>query len=337
MSEIAHAPKDVEAVGAPVLSVSNLSITFNSPAGPVRAVDDVSFSLARGRILGLVGESGCGKSVTASSLLGLVRSAQTGGRILFDGHDLAGLSEEDWQSIRGSAISMIFQEPMTSLNPVFTVGEQIAEVLRVHRRLSRAQAHEQAVVALRRVNIPAPEERAKEYPHRLSGGMRQRVMIAMALACEPQVLIADEPTTALDVTVQAQILALIDELRRRQGTAVLFITHDLGVIAEFADDVAVMYLGNIVERGAAADLLNSPQHPYTLGLLGSTPKLDARAERLTVISGQVPMPSRRPSGCTFHQRCPFADEHCARDVPPHREIAPAHWVSCWKAPIELHA
>jgi oligopeptide/dipeptide ABC transporter ATP-binding protein len=232
---------------------------------------------------------------------------------------------------------MIFQEPMTSLNPVFTVGEQIAEVLREHRGLSRHQAAEQAVSVLRRVRIPSPEQRVTEYPHRLSGGMRQRVMIAMALACEPQVLIADEPTTALDVTVQAQILALIDELRRRLGTAVLFITHDLGVISEFADDVAVMYLGKIVERAPTAVLFADPQHPYTLGLLGSVPKLDERKERLTVIAGNVPMASRRPTGCAFHQRCPFSDERCARETPPHREITPAHWVSCWNAPVEMHA
>ncbi len=325
-----------QARDAPVLAVTNLSITFRSHAGPVRAVDDISFKLERGRTLGLVGESGCGKSVTAASLLGLVKPAQAGGSILFDGHELTGLDEDEWRPLRGAAISMIFQEPMTSLNPVFTVGEQIAEVLRVHRGLSRREAAKQAVEALRRVRIPAAEERAKEYPHRLSGGMRQRVMIAMALACEPRVLVADEPTTALDVTVQAQILALIDELRRRHGTAVLFITHDLGVIAEFADDVAVMYLGNIVERATTAELFASPQHPYTLGLLGSAPKLERREERLTVISGQIPVPTQRPPGCTFHQRCPFADTRCMQETPPHRPMGPAHWVSCWKAPIELH-
>ncbi len=335
----AATPSDHGFPPVPVLEVQDLSIAFGS-AGAARAVDGISFTLSRGRILGLVGESGCGKSVTAASLLGLVPSPAgriAGGRILFEGRDLATLDEEAFRPIRGSAISMIFQEPMTSLNPVFTVGEQIAETLRVHRGLSQHEAMEQAVAVLRRVRIPAAEQRVKDYPHRLSGGMRQRVMIAMALACEPQVLVADEPTTALDVTVQAQILALIDELRRRLGTAVLFITHDLGVIAEFADDVAVMYLGKIVERAPTAALFASPQHPYTLGLLGSVPKLDRREEHLTIISGSVPMAARRPSGCAFHQRCPFSDERCTREAPPAREVAPAHWVSCWNAPVEAHA
>ena len=282
----------------------------------MRAVDDVSFYLDRGELLGLVGESGCGKSMTALSIMRLVAPPGriVGGEILFDGKNLLKLSNAQMRDVRGNDIAMIFQDPMTSLNPVFTVGEQIAEALRLHRGLSRKNARKGAVEAMREVSIPDPELRVDDYPHQLSGGMRQRVMIAMALACDPKLLIADEPTTALDVTIQAQILELLDNLRKTRDLAVLLITHDLGVVAEVADRVAVMYTGKIVEESPVDELFARPKHPYTEGLLRSVPKLTAkdvvRAERLQTIEGVVPKPTALPPGCHFAPRCPYRMPRC---------------------------
>jgi len=302
----------------------------------VRAVDGVDFSLERGRTLGIVGESGCGKSVTALSIMGLVPQPPgriAGGEILFDGEDLLRAKPARLRDLRGDKLAMIFQEPMSSLNPAFPVGDQIAESLVRHRKLSREDAARQAIEMLRRVRIAAPERRALDYPHRLSGGMRQRVMIAMALACNPQLLIADEPTTALDVTIQAQILELMRALREELGTAIILITHDLGVIAELADEVLVMYAGKVVERCPAAELFAQPQHPYTVGLLGSIPRLDREAGRLAAIEGIVPDAAALPSGCRFHPRCPFKVEKCAQEVPPLVELSPGHFAACWRAPL----
>ncbi|HEX8180278.1 MAG TPA: ABC transporter ATP-binding protein [Pyrinomonadaceae bacterium] len=289
---------------------------FFTRAGLVRAVDGVSFQLARGELLGLVGESGCGKSVTALSLMRLVAppGRVVGGEVLFDGVDLLQLSEAKMRAIRGDDIAMIFQDPMTSLNPVYTVGEQIAEALRLHRKLARKEARAAAVEAMREVSIPDPARRADDYPHQLSGGMRQRVMIAMALACDPKLLIADEPTTALDVTIQAQILELLDGLRKTRDLAVLLITHDLGVVAEVADRVAVMYTGRIVEASPVAELFARPKHPYTEGLLRSVPKLTVaeaqKVERLQTIEGTVPKLTDLPPGCHFAPRCPHRMPRC---------------------------
>ena len=278
----------------------------------------MSFALDAGRTLGIVGESGCGKSVTALSIMGLVPQPPgriAGGEILFEGRDLLKLTAAQMRELRGDRISMIFQEPMSSLNPAFTVGDQIAEVLLRHRKYSKRKAKDRAVEMLRRMRIPEPERRYDDYPHRLSGGMRQRAMIAMALACEPKLLIADEPTTALDVTIQAQILDLMRTLREETGTAIILITHDLGVIAELADDVAVMYAGRIVEHASVARLFAEPQHPYTIGLLGSIPRLHLEQDRLAAIEGQVPGPVRHAAGCRFAPRCPFAVERCREDDP----------------------
>ncbi len=299
-----------------LLEVKNLQTHFFTRAGLVRAVDGVSFYLERGELLGLVGESGCGKSVTALSLMRLVAPPGkiVGGEVLFDGVDLLKLSEPKMRAIRGNDIAMIFQDPMTSLNPVYTVGEQIAEALRLHRKLARKEARAAAVEAMREVSIPDPARRAGDYPHQLSGGMRQRVMIAMALACDPKLLIADEPTTALDVTIQAQILELLDELRRTRELAVLLITHDLGVVAEVADRVAVMYTGRIVEASPVTELFARPKHPYTEGLLRSVPKLTAaevaKVERLQTIEGTVPKLTELPPGCHFAPRCPQRMPRC---------------------------
>jgi oligopeptide/dipeptide ABC transporter ATP-binding protein len=299
-----------------LLEVLNLKTNFQTREGLVRAVDGVSFYLDRGQLLGLVGESGCGKSITALSIMRLVGPPGkiVAGEILFEGRDLLKLSNAEMRSVRGDDIAMIFQDPMTSLNPVFTVGEQIAEALRLHRRLSRADARKAAVEAMREVSIPDPELRANDYPHQLSGGMRQRVMIAMALACDPKLLIADEPTTALDVTIQAQILELLDHLRKTRELAVLLITHDLGVVAEVADRVAVMYTGKIVEESPVDELFARPKHPYTEGLLRSVPKLTAKdvvkQERLQTIEGMVPRPNALPPGCHFEPRCPYALPRC---------------------------
>jgi oligopeptide/dipeptide ABC transporter ATP-binding protein len=321
-----------------LLEIRDLKTYFAADSGEFRAVDGVSFSLEAGRTLGIVGESGCGKSVTSLSIMGLVPQPPgriAGGEILFDGVDLLKLSAEEMRELRGNKISMIFQEPMTSLNPVFTIGDQIVEGILRHRPVSRDEAKARALEMLRRVRIPSPEQRFDDYPHRLSGGMRQRAMIAMALACDPRLLIADEPTTALDVTIQAQILDLMRNLRDETGTSIILITHDLGVIAELAHDVVVMYSGRIVERAPVGALFAQPQHPYTIGLLGSIPKLHQEQERLAVIEGQVPNPMAQITGCKFHPRCPFADEQCRRAEPPLNELGHGHQAACWKAP--LHA
>jgi oligopeptide/dipeptide ABC transporter ATP-binding protein len=305
-----------------LLEVKNLQTQFPTRAGLVRAVDGVSFHVDDGELLGLVGESGCGKSITALSVMRLIGSPGkiVGGEVWFGEENLLAASEERMREIRGDDIAMIFQDPMTSLNPVYTVGEQIAEALRLHRKLSRKQAREAAVEAMREVSIPDPGRRADDYPHQLSGGMRQRVMIAMALACDPRLLIADEPTTALDVTIQAQILELIDELRRTRNLGVLLITHDLGVVAEVADRVCVMYTGRIVEESPVDELFARPKHPYTEGLLRSVPKLSSaevgKAERLQTIEGTVPKPTNLPPGCHFAPRCPHRMPRCTEgDIP----------------------
>ncbi len=317
----------------PLLSVEHLSTHFHTDRGTLKAVDDVSFSLEAGKTLALVGESGCGKSVTALSIMRLIPVPPgriASGRILFDGTDLLQISEAEMRHVRGNKISMIFQEPMTSLNPVFRVGDQIAEVLELHQKLSKKEALDRAVELLRMVGIPSPETRIRDYPHQMSGGMRQRVMIAMALACHPRLLIADEPTTALDVTIQAQILELMDELRRTTGTAVLLITHDLGVVAETAEHVVVMYAGRVVEEAPVRELFHHPKHPYTQGLLRSIPSLaEDEKQRLEAIPGVVPSLLALPPGCAFHDRCGFAMERCLQEDPPWEELKPKHGVRCW--------
>ncbi len=319
-----------------LLDVRALKTFFQVEGGEFPAVDGISFSIDPGRTLGIVGESGCGKSVTALSIMGLVPRPPgriAGGEILFDGVDLLQLSAAALRELRGNRISMIFQEPMTSLNPVLTVGEQITEGILRHRTMSRAAAKELAIEMLRMVHISSPEERFGDYPHRLSGGMRQRVMVAMALACKPKLLIADEPTTALDVTIQAQILDLMRTLREETGTAIILITHDLGVVAELADDVVVMYAGRIVERATVAALFAEPQHPYTVGLLGSIPRLDIEQDRLAAIEGQVPNPLAPVTGCRFHPRCPFVIERCRHEDPPLIDLDNGHESACWRAPL----
>ena len=323
-----------------LLEVQDLRTLFSTDEGDFFAVDGVSFTVEAGKTLGVVGESGCGKSVTSLSIMGLVPSPPgriAGGSIRFEGQELIGAPAQTMQDLRGNGMAMIFQEPMSSLNPAFTVGEQIVEGLLRHRRITRAQATERAIEVLRKVRMPAPEQRFHEHPHKLSGGMRQRAMIAMALACEPRLLIADEPTTALDVTIQAQILDLLRTLQRETGTAVILITHDLGVVAEVADDVVVMYAGRVVEQAPVATLFEAPQHPYTVGLLGSIPRLDAQRSRLASIEGQVPSPLRRSSGCSFAERCPFADARCRAEAPGLREVGARHRSACWKAPLDPQA
>jgi len=325
----------------PLLEIEDLHVTFLGDGGRItRAVNGVSFSLEAGQTLGIVGESGSGKSVTALAVLRLLssESARVSGAIRLDGSLLGDLSERRMQDIRGNRIAMIFQEPMTSLNPSFTVGDQIGEVLVRHRGQTRTDARQEAVRLLERVRIPSARERIDEYPHRLSGGMRQRVMIAMALACAPSVLIADEPTTALDVTIQAQILDLLRELREESGTAIVLITHDLGVVAEMCDEVAVMYAGQVVEQAAVTDIFDQPEHPYTVGLIGSIPRLDNTRDRLTAISGSVPAGGDGTSPCAFAPRCPFAVERCRREPPPlrsvpHGQIGRSHLSRCWRAPL----
>ena len=317
-----------------LLEVRNLQTHFPTRAGLVRAVNDVSFYLDRGELLGLVGESGCGKSITALSIMRLVTPPGkiVAGEIIFDDKNLLKLSDAEMRAIRGDDIAMIFQDPMTSLNPVFTVGEQIAEALRLHRNLSRQAAREAAIAAMREVSIPDPARRVDDYPHQLSGGMRQRVMIAMALACDPKLLIADEPTTALDVTIQAQILELLDGLRKTRELAVLLITHDLGVVAEVADRVAVMYMGKIVEESPVDELFARPKHPYTEGLLRSVPKLTAedviKKERLATIEGTVPSPTNVPPGCHFAPRCPYRMPRCTESEIPLYELEGGVQVRC---------
>ena len=321
----------------PLLEVDNLKTRFFTRDGVVRAVDGVSFSIAAGETLAVVGESGCGKSVTSLSILRLIASPPgriVGGKVLFEGRDLLALSEDEMRAVRGDAISMIFQEPMTSLNPALTIGRQIAESLVLHRGLSQSDALAKAVEMLRKVRMPEPERRVRQYPHELSGGMRQRVMIAMALACGPRLLIADEPTTALDVTIQAQILELMRELARETGAAIILITHDLGVVAEMAQRVVVMYAGRKIEEAPVAELFGHPRHPYTRGLLGSMPHLgeSVRGEgskRLVEIPGMVPSLKEELAGCLFAPRCPNAIARCALEVPPLTPHGPEHWAACW--------
>jgi peptide/nickel transport system ATP-binding protein len=326
---------------APLLAVSDLRVVFEGERGrDTVAVSGVSFLLMPGRTLGIVGESGCGKSVSALSIMRLLpkAGARMSGSVLFEGQDLAALSERQMRDLRGNRLAMIFQEPMTSLNPSFTVGDQIGEALVRHRGLSATAARAGAIELLDRVRIPSPRERVDEYPHKLSGGMRQRVMIAMALACAPALLIADEPTTALDVTIQAQILDLLVQLRQETGTGIVLITHDLGVVAEVCDDVAVMYAGEIVEQAPAAQLFSAPQHPYTVGLLGSVPLINAQRQRLATIAGNVASLNTAFTGCRFAARCPFADAHCRAKAPPLAEVGTqvggGHLSRCWKAPLE---
>jgi peptide/nickel transport system ATP-binding protein len=316
-----------------LLEVEELKTSFVTEAGTARAVDSVSFNISERQVLGIVGESGCGKSVCALSLLRLVPPPGIieGGRVLFGGKDLLAVSEDEMRSIRGNELSMIFQEPMTSLNPVFRVEEQVAEVLLRHRRISKKEARDRVIELLGLVGIPSPEIRMRDYPHQMSGGMRQRAMIAMAVACNPRLIIADEPTTALDVTIQAQILALLDSLREKHSMAILLITHDLGVIAEAADDVIVMYTGRIVEKASVAELFANPLHPYTQGLMRSAPGRAVREgrKRLEPIEGVVPSLFALPQGCKFNTRCPFAFDRCFLEE-PRLETPPAgHPVRCW--------
>src|SRR5579872_806617 len=322
---------------APLIEIRDLRVTFRGDDGrTTHAVDTVDLAVARGATLGLVGESGCGKSVTSLAVMGLLpkQSAEVTGSIRFDGFDLLDVPDQVRRDLRGNRLAMIFQEPMTSLNPSFTIGDQIMESILRHRGGSRAAARKRTIELLRRVHIPSPERRIDEYPHKLSGGMRQRVMIAMALACDPRLLIADEPTTALDVTLQAQILDLMRELKADSGAAIILITHDLGVVAEVCDEVAVMYAGEVVERADVDELFASPQHPYTVGLLGSIPRLDHPSERLATIEGMVPNMTSPPAGCRFAARCPFVTEACLKAAPPLREVGPGHTSRCIRAPLE---
>jgi len=317
-----------------LLEVKNLQTHFPTREGVVKAVNGVSFHIEEGELLGLVGESGCGKSITALSIMGLVSDPGeiVGGSIVFNGKQLLEASEDEMRQLRGNDIGMIFQDPMTSLNPVYKVGEQIAEALRLHRGLSRAEAWDAAIESMKEVSIPSPERRVNDYPHQLSGGMRQRVMIAMALACDPELLIADEPTTALDVTIQAQILELLNELRKTRKLSVLLITHDLGVVAETADRVCVMYTGKVVEEAPVEEIFESPRHPYTKGLLNSVPKLSVagikKVERLSTIEGVVPSPSELPVGCHFEPRCSERMDRCKDKPIDFIEIGPATRVRC---------
>jgi oligopeptide/dipeptide ABC transporter ATP-binding protein len=322
---------------SPLLEVSNLRTWFHAEAGVARAVDGVSFHVNPGETLGIVGESGSGKSVSALSVMRLIPQPpgeiQKGSRIIFRGEgseeDLVAASEARMRQIRGNDIAMIFQEPMTSLNPVFKVGDQIMESLRLHQGLNKREARDRAIEMLQLVGIPIPEQRVDEYPHQLSGGMRQRVMIAVALACDPKLLIADEPTTALDVTIQAQILELLNRLQEELGMSIILITHDLGVVAETCDRVIVMYAGQVFEEGPVADVFRDPQNPYTEGLLKSVPRLGGTAERLAVIPGIVPSPTHWPVGCRFHDRCPYGWEKTEREEPPLFELGPGRKSKCW--------
>ena len=317
-----------------LLDIRGLTTSFATDAGAFNAVDDVSLALEAGRTLGLVGESGCGKSVTALSIMGLVASppGRVSGQIVFEGADLLRLSPAAMRAVRGDRISMIFQEPMTSLNPAFTIGEQIVEGILRHRAIGRDAARRQAIDMLARVRMPSPAQRYDDYPHRLSGGMRQRAMIAMALALKPRLLIADEPTTALDVTIQAQILELMRTLRDETGTAIILITHDLGVVAELAQDVAVMYAGRIVEKGSVERVF---AEPHTIGLLGSIPQLHLERRRLPAIEGQVPNPLALEPGCRFAPRCPFATPRCRAEEPVLREVSAGQEAACWHAPLDF--
>jgi len=315
-----------------LVDIRNLKTYFYTEDGVVPAVDGVDMYVKRGETLGVVGESGCGKSVTSLSVMRLIASPPgkiVEGEILFQGEDLLKKSEAEMRKIRGNDISMIFQEPMTSLNPVYTIGDQISEAIMLHQGLNKKDATEKAVEMLRLVGIPLPERRVNEYPHQLSGGMRQRVMIAMALSCNPKLLIADEPTTALDVTIQAQILELMKKLKKELGMAIMLITHDLGVVAEMCERVVVMYGGKVVEEGDAVSIFKSPLHPYTEGLLQSIPRMDEDVDRLHVIEGVVPNPLHLPEGCRFHPRCPYAIEKCKASQPPLEQVAPGRYVACF--------
>ncbi len=319
----------------PLLEIRNLTVSFKTEAGKVTVVNDVSYSAYSGKTLAVVGESGCGKSVTAMSILRLIPMPPgmvDNGKILFRGMNLLDYTEKRMRSIRGNDIAMIFQEPMTSLNPVYTVGDQIAEAVMLHQNKNKHDALKHAVEMLRKVGISDPQKRVNEYPHQLSGGMRQRVMIAMALSCDPALLIADEPTTALDVTIQAQILDLIKDLQKQNNMSVILITHDLGVVAENADEVAVMYASKIVEKTDVVTTFKKPLHPYTKGLLNSLPKLNEKRDRLDVIPGVVPDPLEFPKGCKFNTRCEHCQgfEKCFAEEPPLVEVEPGHWCACWK-------
>ena len=316
---------------APLLEVKSLCTSFLTDAGEVRAVDHVSFSVEPGKLMGIVGESGSGKTASVLSIMRLLPEAAriTGGEVLFEGKDLLKLPEADMRSIRGAHIAMIFQEPMTSLNPVFTIGSQVGEAIRLHQRTNRRETHDRVVEALRLVGIADPERRIDDYPHQLSGGMRQRVMIAMALSCNPQLLIADEPTTALDVTIQAQILDLIRELQDRLKLAVILVTHDLGIVNEYADDVTILYAARVMEQAAASELFRNPLNPYTKGLLESIPGIDGKPRRrLHAIPGSIPSALKPPAGCRFHPRCPLVVDQCSAADPPLQEKAPNHHVAC---------
>ncbi|PHK95434.1 peptide ABC transporter ATP-binding protein [Pseudoroseomonas rhizosphaerae] len=323
-----------------LLDIRGLTTAFQTERGEITAVEDISFSLEEGEILGIVGESGSGKSVTALTVMGLLPSPPAriaSGSVRFAGQELVGLSDRQMQRIRGPGIAMIFQEPMTSLNPVFRIGEQIMETIRAHERLSPRALRDRAVRMLEKVGIPSPARRMDDYPHQLSGGQRQRVMIAMALACNPRLLIADEPTTALDVTIQAQILDLLMDLRDEFGMAIMIITHNMGVVAETADRVMVMYAGRVVEQAPVETLFDAPLHPYTRGLLDCVPSLSAEKPRLVAIPGSLPEPSRRPSGCRFRPRCGLAVPACAAAIPPLDPQGPAHHVACIRATAEVPA
>jgi oligopeptide/dipeptide ABC transporter ATP-binding protein len=317
----------------PLLEITGLKTHFFTQDGTVKAVDGVTFEIGHGQTLGVVGESGCGKSITSLSVMRLIdRPGKiVAGEINLNGQDLLGRSDEEMRDIRGDQVSMIFQEPMTSLNPVFTCGAQISEAVQQHTAASAREGLDRAVEMLSVVGIPDAKRRAREYPHQLSGGMRQRVMIAMALSTDPDLLIADEPTTALDVTIQAQILEVMRDLRQKNRMAIMLITHDLGVVAEMADEVVVMYAGKVVERGDVRTIFGSPHHPYTQGLLHSIPRLDERVERLEVIRGTVPSPYNLPSGCLFKRRCPFRMPVCDT-APPYRQIGDDHFSRCWLTP-----
>ena len=324
--------------GRALLTVDDLKIDFKTEGKVVRAVDGVSFKVDRGKTLCVVGESGCGKSVTSLAIMGLLPLPPgiiSGGGIHLGDTNLLALGPAGMRKVRGDRIAMIFQEPMTSLDPVYTIGEQIVEAIQAHEKISTAEAMERALRLLKRVRIPEPEERIRQYPHNLSGGMRQRVMIAIALACNPELLIADEPTTALDVTIQAQILDLIKQLKTQSGMALMLITHDLGVVAEVADEVVVMYAGQVVEKAPVGELFKTPQHPYTLGLLGSIPRVDEDRPELATIKGRVPPPFDMPDGCRFHPRCPFAQDKCL-EQPELTLVGKDHWSACWRTPLEQH-
>jgi len=340
----ANASETCVAPQTAVLEVDDLRTHFFTETGVVKAVDGVSYAVGRGETLGVVGESGCGKSVTALSIMRLVADPPgriIGGEVRLNGRNLLAIPESEMEAARGKDVSMIFQEPMTSLNPLYTVGRQIAESVRLHEGLSKKDAFDKAIEMLRRVSIPEPERRAHAFPHQMSGGMRQRVMIAMALACNPKVLIADEPTTALDVTIQAQILDLMRELQETMGTAIVLITHDMGVVAENAHRVVVMYAGRKVEEADSDTIFETPAHPYTVGLLGSIPHIDEAADasaarrRLTEIKGVVPSLARLPQGCSFAPRCSFATDRCRAATPELRMVGPRHLVACWNAETVL--